>query len=264
MKREIHEDTFVPCPYCGAPVKVETDIETGGPYSEKEAVAYALQRCTCRRAAAWRDAGCPELLEDSPCAAHKLADGLCQREAEGPQKSCTQEKCSAWHMDLYVPALAAQGYELLAAQEEQRRAWEQHRPAALLMQYIRKLPEPMRWQPVRIATGHCRFCGQARMLPTAQPDQAAADAQAAELCGCDAGQAVRRRMREKQIIREMFADMDAEAVEALQNLADLTRAGVIESGSIIKMAENVTAKLKLKDGVVIILRTEKQEHQHSL
>lgn len=262
MEREIYEATFVPCPYCGAPVEVETDIETEGLYSEKEAVAYALQRCPCRKAAAWRDAGCPELLEESPCAAHKLADGLCQWKQT--QESCTQERCSAWRMDLYVPALAAQGYELLAAQQEQRQAWEQHRPAALLMQYIRKLPEPMRWQPMRIATGHCRFCGQARMLPTAQSDQAAADAQAAELCGCDAGQAVRRRMREKQIIREMFADMDAGAVEALQALADLTRTGVIESGSTIKMAENVTAKLKLKDGVVIILRTEKQEHQHSL
>ncbi len=261
LYEDVYNETFVPCPYCGQPVAVASGVEV---YTEKESVEYAMQHCDCHRARAWREAGCPELLEDSPCAAHKLAGGLCHWATDGEEQSCTKERCCGWRLDLYVPVLAAQSYELLARWDGLRKTWQQHRPAALRMQYIRQLPEPLRWQPVRITTGHCRFCGQARMLPTAQPDTAAANAQATQLCDCDAGQAVRRRAREKQIIQEMFADMDEEAVDALQGLADLTRTGVIESGSTIKMAENVTAKLKLKDGAVIILRTEKQEHQHSL
>lgn len=37
----------------------------------------------------------------------------------------------------------------------------------------------------------------------------------------------------------------------------------IKGGTAIKLAENVTAKFKVKDGTVIVTRSEKHEHQHS-
>lgn len=44
----------------------------------------------------------------------------------------------------------------------------------------------------------------------------------------------------------------------------MVRKDYIKGGTAIKLAENVTAKFKVKDGTVIVTRSEKNEHQHSL
>lgn len=44
----------------------------------------------------------------------------------------------------------------------------------------------------------------------------------------------------------------------------MVRNDYIKGGTAIKLAENVTAKFKIKDGTVIVTRSEKHEHQHSL
>lgn len=44
----------------------------------------------------------------------------------------------------------------------------------------------------------------------------------------------------------------------------MVRNDYIKGGTAIKLAENVTAKFKVKEGTVIVTRSEKREHQHSL
>ncbi len=112
--------------------------------------------------------------------------------------------------------------------------------------------------------GACQFCGQAIFLqkPADTPEQA--NALATRQCDCKAAQAARYADEEKKIISELFAD-DAlpEVVDLMMTVAELTRGGKLESGSVLKL-DGVTAKVKMKDGVVSILRTQKSEHQRSL
>ena len=46
--------------------------------------------------------------------------------------------------------------------------------------------------------------------------------------------------------------------------ADMVRNDYIKGGTAIKLAENVTAKFKVKEGTVIVTRAEKHERKHSL
>lgn len=112
--------------------------------------------------------------------------------------------------------------------------------------------------------GACRFCGQQIFLqvPAATLEQAVA--LATRQCNCKAAQAARYADEEKEIIGELFTDDAApEVIDLLLAVAELTRKGRLESGSVLKL-DSVTAKIKMKDGVVSILRTQKSEHQRSL
>lgn len=62
----------------------------------------------------------------------------------------------------------------------------------------------------------------------------------------------------------MFREFDDETLRLLEDVADMVRSDYIKGGTAIKLAENVTAKFKVKDGTVIVTRSEKHEHQHSL
>ena len=255
------EGAFVPCPFCGAPI----ECPDCGFRSEKEAVLHALENCECRGAREWREKPGMELLEGSPCASGKLVDGMCTWEE--PATACTREKCSAYHPERCAADLYAQAFERFAAREELEKMAEAHRPTELLIRYAERLPEPIRWtKPAadRRSTGVCKYCGQLVVLAGCEGSQEAANCAATAACNCPAGRVARRRANEQQILAEMFQEAEEGAVELLARLADLTRAGMIAPGSAVKMTEGVTAKIKLKDDTVTVVRTEKREHQHSL
>ena len=112
--------------------------------------------------------------------------------------------------------------------------------------------------------GACRFCGQAILLPAPVATLEQAVALATRQCTCKAAQAARYADEEKEIIGELFADDAApEVIDLMMTVAELTRKGMLESGSVLKL-DSVTAKIKMKDGVVSILRTQKSEHLRSL
>ena len=133
------------------------------------------------------------------------------------------------------------------------------------MRYCRQLPAPVPyWEPPTYKTGSCCFCGQLRVLPFAAPTQEEADRYATDKCDCEIGRARRRQREEREIIAGLFAEFEPDTLRLLEATADMVRKDYIKGGTAIKLAENVTAKFKVKDGTVIVTRREKHEHQHSL
>ena len=120
------------------------------------------------------------------------------------------------------------------------------------------------WEPPTYKTGSCCFCGQLRVLPFAAPTQEEADRYATDKCECEAGKACRRQREEREIIAGLFAEFEPDTLRLLGTIADMVRNDYIKGGTAIKLAENVTAKFKVKEGTVIVTRAEKHERQHSL
>lgn len=87
---------------------------------------------------------------------------------------------------------------------------------------------------------------------------------ATDKCDCEIGRACRRQREEREIIAGLFAEFEPDTLRLLEATADMVRKDYIKGGTAIKLAENVTAKFKIKDGTVIVTRSEKHEHQHSL
>ena len=98
----------------------------------------------------------------------------------------------------------------------------------------------------------------------AAPTQEEADRYATDKCDCEIGKACRRQREEREIIAGLFAEFEPDTLRLLEATADMVRKDYIKGGTAIKLAENVTAKFKIKDGTVIVTRSEKHEHQHSL
>lgn len=61
-------------------------------------------------------------------------------------------------------------------------------------------------------------------------------------------------------IQDLFGRDDPNARALVVTLVDAVREGYIEGGT-LKLADGVTAKLKPKDGMVVVSRTVKHEHQ---
>lgn len=101
-------------------------------------------------------------------------------------------------------------------------------------------------------------------MPFAAPTQEEADQYATDKCDCEIGKACRRQREEGEIIAGLFAEFEPDTLRLLEATADMVRKDYIKGGTAIKLAENVTAKFKVKDGTVIVTRSEKHEHQHSL
>ena len=171
---------------------------------------------------------------------------------------CTGSACSAYHPELYAP-------DLYAKRKADEKEWAEFHPAATIMRYCRQLAAPAPyWEPPTYKTGSCCFCGQLRVLPFAAPTQEEADRYATDKCDCEIGKACRRQREEREIIAGLFAEFEPDTLRLLEATADMVRKDYIKGGTAIKLAENVTAKFKIKDGTVIVTRSEKHEHQHSL
>lgn len=249
---------FVPCPCCGK----EVESPDNGFTSEKEAMEWALGACDCAGAKAWQQQR-PALRMDSPCVAGKMKAGRCGHTAYTAR--CTGSACSAYHPELYAPDLYARAFDLYAKRKADEKEWAEFHPAATIMRYCRQLAAPAPyWEPPTYKTGSCCFCGQLRVLPFAAPTQEEADQYATDKCDCEIGKARRRRREEREIIAGLFAEFEPDTLRLLGTIAGMVRNDYIKGGTAIKLAENVTAKFKVKDGTVIVTRSEKNEHQHSL
>lgn len=119
-------------------------------------------------------------------------------------------------------------------------------------------------EEAKFTTGACRWCGQWHIIPEPVQTQEEADHQATAGCKCPEGEGERRRAQERDIISAMFAELEEATIGLLYNVAEMLRAGLIGGGTTIKVGENVSAKFKMKDGAVIVTRSEKLEHQHSI
>lgn len=102
-------------------------------------------------------------------------------------------------------------------------------------------------EETKITTGTCQFCGQSIALAGAHATQEEADTVATLACKCAQGQPFRQFAQEKATIQDLFGRDDPNA-QAL----------------IVTLADGVTAKLKPKDGMVVVSRTVKHEHQKTL
>ena len=189
----------------------------------------------------------------------------CQRTHTAYTARCTESACSAYRPELYAPELYARAFDLYAKRKADEKEWAEFHPAATIMRYCRQLPAPAPyWEPPTYKTGSCCFCGQLRVLPFAAPTQEEADRYATDKCDCEIGKACRRQREEREIIAGLFAEFEPDTLRLLEATADMVRKDYIKGGTAIKLAENVTAKFKIKDGTVIVTRSEKHEHQHSL
>lgn len=118
-------------------------------------------------------------------------------------------------------------------------------------------------EETKITTGTCQFCGQRIALAGAHATQEEADTVATLACKCAQGQTFRQFAQEKATIQDLFGRDDPNAQALIVTLADAVREGYIE-GATLKLADGVTAKLKPKDGMVVVSRTVKHEHQKTL
>ena len=118
-------------------------------------------------------------------------------------------------------------------------------------------------EEAKITTGTCQFCGQSIALAGAHATQEEADTVATLACKCAQGQPFRQFAQEKATIQDLFGRDDPNAQALIVTLADAVREGYIEGGT-LKLANGVTAKLKPKDGMVVVSRTVKHEHQKTL
>lgn len=112
--------------------------------------------------------------------------------------------------------------------------------------------------------GQCIYCGQQRILGQDMGSQDAADTEATMTCNCEAGRQARRQARECEIISTMFPELPEVTVDFLLQMAAMIREEQLYSGTSVKVAPNVTARFKLKDGAVVVTRSEKMEHQSSI
>lgn len=115
----------------------------------------------------------------------------------------------------------------------------------------------------KYSTGVCQFCGQSIALAAEHDTQDEADTVATLACKCEEGKPFRRMVEEKATIREIFGRDDPNAQALICTLTDAVREGYIE-GATLKLRDGVTAKLKPKDGMVVVSRTVKHEHQKTL
>lgn len=113
-------------------------------------------------------------------------------------------------------------------------------------------------------TGRCSFCGQQRILGQDMGSHDAADTEATMTCTCEAGRLARRQAKESQIISGLFPELPEVTVDFLLQMAAMIREEQLYSGTSVKVAPNVTARFKLKDGSVVVTRSEKMEHQSSI
>ena len=111
--------------------------------------------------------------------------------------------------------------------------------------------------------GTCRFCNQSMALERVCGSWEEAENAATAACKCEEGKDFRRAAQEKATIQEIFGKDDPEAQKLICTLADAVREGYI-LGATLKLDDGVTAKLKEKEGVVVVTRAEKQEHQRSI
>ena len=127
----------------------------------------------------------------------------------------------------------------------------------------------------KYSTGVCQFCGQSIALAAEHDTQDEADTVATLACKCEEGKPFRRMVEEKATIREIFGRDDPNAQALICTLTDAVREGYIEGatlklregyieGATLKLRDGVTAKLKPKDGMVVVSRTVKHEHQKTL
>lgn len=114
-----------------------------------------------------------------------------------------------------------------------------------------------------IGIGECRCCHQTQTLNDPVTTIEAADEAATLLCSCPQGQIVRRQMQQQKIIKDLFGDADDEQLELLNHTAECIRNFGVESAS-IKFDDGPVAKLKIKDGAVVISRVDKKERQRSV
>lgn len=112
--------------------------------------------------------------------------------------------------------------------------------------------------------GHCFYCGQAFLMEKDMNTQHDADKVATMMCSCDEGRPHRREERECEIISTMFPEFPEITIDLLIRIADMIRNEHIFSGTNIKVSQSVSARFKLKDGVVQITRRENKEHQRSI
>lgn len=112
--------------------------------------------------------------------------------------------------------------------------------------------------------GQCIYCGQHKILGRDMGSQDAADAEATMTCTCEAGRLARRQAKECQIISGLFPELPEVTIDFLLHMAAMIREEQLYSGTSVKVAPNVTARFKLKDGSVVVTRSEKMEHQSSI
>ena len=248
---------FIPCPCCGAEIAVTKDaarVMTIG-----EAVRYALDGCGCTGAEKARAERWDNLITDTPCTSDMLARGVCGY--TGGKSPCSKEVCSAWDLGRYDRALFVKGWKLW----QQEREAEAFKPTAQMLAAVLAGPEPAPyWTAPKFPTGVCAYCGQTILLAEPATSAEDADEKATAICQCAAGEAARRHLFERDTIESLFPEISARATALLCEVAALVRTEHLKSGTAIKPWDNVTAKFKLKDGVVTITRTEKREHQQSL
>lgn len=112
--------------------------------------------------------------------------------------------------------------------------------------------------------GHCFYCGQAFLMDHDMDSQHDADKAATMMCGCEEGRPHRREEMECEIISTLFPELPEITIDLLIRVADMVRNEHIFGGTNIKVAQNVSARYKLKDGVVQIIRKENKEHKRSI
>lgn len=250
---------FIPCPCCGAEIAADFDAETAKVLTVGDAVRYALGRCACPGAEKARSERRASIITDTPCTSDMLAHGVCGY--TGGKSPCSKEACSAWDPARYDSALFVKGWKLWQLEREA----EAFKPAADMLAAVLAGPEPAPyWTAPKFPTGVCAYCGQTILLAEPATSAEDADERATALCQCKAGEAARRHIFERDTIESLFPKISARATALLCEVAALVRTEHLKSGTAIKLWENVTAKFKLKDGVVTITRTEKREHQQSL
>lgn len=248
---------FIPCPCCGAEIAVTEDaarVMTIG-----DAVRYALDLCSCAGAEKARAELWGHIITNTPCTSDMLAHGTCgYTKGKSP---CSMEVCSAWDLSIYDRALFIKGWKLW----QQEREAEAFKPTAQMLAAVLAGPEPAPyWTAPKYATGICAYCGQTVLLAEPATSEAKANDQATAACKCPAGDAARRHLFERDTIESLFPEISPRATAMLCEIAELVRTEHLKSGTAVKPWDNVTAKFKLKDGVVTITRTEKREHQQSL
>lgn len=114
-----------------------------------------------------------------------------------------------------------------------------------------------------IGIGECRCCHQTQTLNAPVSTIEAADEAATLLCSCPQGQIVRRQMQQQDTIKELFGELDDDLLDLLNRTAECIRNFGVESAS-IKFDDGPVAKLKIKDGAVVISRVDKKERQRSI
>lgn len=108
-----------------------------------------------------------------------------------------------------------------------------------------------------VMMGTCRCCGQKKVIPDAET-QEQADLEATRNCTCSDGVVVRRQIAERDTVTEMLPDVEEQVRGYVMETAQLIRQMDLVAVT-IRLDEISTVRLKAKDGVVTITRTNKAE-----